>query len=165
MEHLLIAIAGAFVAAVLVAEVIASVRFNRWYFTTGIPIFLRRIDRPGGLDDVSFETLQKGTATAAGAPLLFRRLDANLIASREKVFAGGILYFPLMRGLIRRDPGEPSVKVIGLMNWTFVALIAAPVIAFGKDARFALPYVALAMAILYLIQGVRYWRLGNALRS
>lgn len=164
MEPLLIPAAAA-LAAVLIAEIIASVRFNRWYFTFGIPIFLRRVDRPNGLEDVSFETLQKGTATVAGAPLLFHRLAPNHIGAREKVFAGGILYFPLMRGVIRHDPGEPAVKVIGLVNWTFVALLAALVVAFGKDARFAVPYIGLAMAILYLIQGVRYWRLANALRA
>jgi hypothetical protein len=164
LEHLLIP-AAAVVAAVLVAEIVASIRFNRWYFTTGIPIFMRRVDRLSGLDDVAFEKLQKGTATVAGAPFLFHRFDANTIGSREKVFSGGILYFPLMRCLIRRDRGEPAVKVTGFINWTFVAFLVAWVAAFGRQAHYGLGYIALALAILYLIQGVRYWRLGNAIRS
>lgn len=164
MEHLLIP-AAVVLAAILIAEIVASIRFNRWYFSFGIPIFIRRIDRPAGIGDLSFETMQQSAKTVAGAPFLFHRLAPNHVAFREKVFAGSILYMPLMRGVIRHDQGEASVKLMGFVNWTFVALPLAFLAAFGTKGAYAFGYIGLAMAVLYLIQGVRYWRLGNGLRS
>jgi hypothetical protein len=164
VEHLLIAIAAA-LAAILIAEVVASIRFSRWYFAFGIPLFIRRIERPAGIADLSFETLQTSAKTVAGAPYIFQRLAPNRIAFREKVFAGAILYFPLMRGVIRHEPGEAAVKIVGLLNWTFLAIPLAFLAAFGTEGVHAFGYIGFACAVLYLIQGVRYWRLGNGLRS
>lgn len=154
----------AFLAAVAIAEIVVSARWTRGYFTFGLPIFIRRIERPLGLADVSLEALQKSAATVAATPLLFRRLDANLIAFREKAFGGSLHYFPLMRGAIRHRDGEPSVRVVGLMNWTFVALLLVCVAWARTDFGIMAPYLALAFGVLYLIQAVRYNRVAKALR-
>ena len=158
-----IAIALAAVLIIAVIEAILAAKWNRTYMTQGLPIFMRRVDCLTGLDDISLEALQKSAATAAGAPLLFRRLDSDVIVFREQAFAGAIHYFALMRGVIRRDTSEPTVRVLGLIKWWAVALIAGFMLLFGADARFAAPYILGALAVLYLIQFVRFSRVAKAL--
>lgn len=152
------------VVLIAIAEIVVSARWNRWYFTVGVPIFRRRIDRAEGLAGVDLDALQKSTATVAGTPLLFRTLDSGVIAFREKAFGGSIHYAPLMRGVIRHDPGEPSVVVLGLVNWTMLALVLALLWLVRGDLGDATPWLIGTFAILYLIQGVRYGRVAKALR-
>jgi hypothetical protein len=158
-------IALAIVAVVLVAEVILAVKWNRFYLTFGLPIFVKRVDRLAGLEDVSIEYLQKRTATAAGTPLIFRRLDPNLIAFREGGLGGFFHYAPLMRGLIRRNQGESSVSVIGFVNWFVVIGTIVLVVLLRRNVVVIAPAYLAAFAILYFIQGVRFWRLAKALRE
>jgi hypothetical protein len=116
MNPFLIALAA--VAVVAIVEIVISSKWNRTYFTTGIPIFINRVES-STLDSVPLEHLQKGSATAAGPQLAFHRYDADVIGFRE---SGFVQYAPLMRGCIRRDR-------------------------------------------IYLIQGVRFWRVARALRA
>jgi len=153
------------VAAVIVAEVILAMKWNRFYLTFGLPIFVKRVERLGSLEDVSIEYLQKRTATAAGTPLTFRRLDPNLIAFREGGFGGFFHYAPLMRGLIRRDQGESSVSVIGFANWFIVIGTIVLVVMLRRNVVVIAPAYLMVIAILYLIQGMRFWRLSRALRE
>src|SRR5688572_20487277 len=97
------------VIAIAIVEIVLSARWNVFYFTVGLPIFVRRIDRIVGIEDVPLEELQKSTATAAGTPLLFRRLAPDVIAFRERAFGGHIHYTPIMHGVIRRRAEEASV--------------------------------------------------------
>ncbi|MEA2235513.1 MAG: hypothetical protein QOC81_237 [Thermoanaerobaculia bacterium] len=90
--------------ALIVAEIVLSMTWNRFYFTTGIPIFWRRIESTEKLETLSLEALQKASATAAGAPFAFRPLTPNAIAFRERPLGGMMHYMPLMRGLIRIQP-------------------------------------------------------------
>jgi hypothetical protein len=155
----------AIVAAVIIAEVILAMKWNRFYLTFGLPIFVKRVERLGSLKDVSLEYLQKRTNTAGGAPLVFRRLDPNLIAVRENGLGGIIHFTPLMRGLIRRNQGESSVSVIGFANWFIVIGTIVLVVMLRRNVVVIAPAYLMAFAILYLIQGVRFWRLSRALRE
>lgn len=158
--------AGIFVVvAVFITELILSLTWNRFYFTFGIPIFARRVDRPRGLEDVSLEDLPRSTATAAGTPIVFRRLPSGAIAFREKPFGGLLHYAPLMRGVIRHNAGEAAVVVMGLVNWTAVALVAFFVVMLGRGAKDVAPYFLVAFGVLYLIQAIRFSRIAKALRS
>lgn len=150
--------------AVVVAEIVLSAKWNRTYFTVGLPIFQRRIERLEGLTSVSFDDLQRSAATVAATPLVFHRLDANHIAFREKPFGGTMHYTPLMRGVIRYKEGEASVVLQGLMNWSFIALTLAFVIVLRKDFRHIAVYFAVPFGVLYLIQGMRFNRVAKALR-
>lgn len=158
-------IALAIVAAVLIAEVVLAMKWNRFYLTFGLPIFVKRVERLAGLEDISIEYLQERTATAAGTPLIFRRLDPNLIAFREGGLGGFFHYAPLMRGLIRRNQGESSVSVIGFANWFIVIGTIVLVVMLRRQVVVIAPAYLMAIAILYLIQGVRFWRLSRALRE
>lgn len=154
--------------AVLIIAIVEFVLGQRWiqaYFTFGVPIFWRRVDHPTGLADVDLDELQKRCATAAGAPIQFRRLGPGLIAFREKPFGGQIHYFPIMRGVIRHRREEASVMVAGLVKWWVVALVAVFAWYLRRNVIDVLPYIGGALAILYLIQAVRFARIAKALRT
>jgi hypothetical protein len=153
------------VAAIVVLEMVLSVKWNRAYYTVGFPIFLKRVDTTLRLDDLSFEQLQKSTATAAGAPLVFKRVAPDAIAFRDQPLAGFLHYAPLMRGVIRRREGEAAIVVAGLVNWSFLALVLYFGIFLGRHVVDVLPMFLLAFSVLYLIQGVRYWRLGRGIAA
>ncbi|MEA2325713.1 MAG: hypothetical protein QOE68_672 [Thermoanaerobaculia bacterium] len=155
-------VALSIVGAAVILEIIASWRWTPSYFRFGIPIFIRRMERAGGVAGVSIEPLEKSSRTATGPPFAFRQLGPDLIAFRERGFNG---YVPLMRGLIRSKVEEPFVVVAGLVNWS--AIVAAIVLlAFLRCgvANIA-PYFLGALAILYFIQGVRFYRVASALRG
>jgi hypothetical protein len=158
-------IALGIVGVVIIAEVILAMRWNRFHCTVGLPIFVKRVERLGNLDDMPLETLQKKTATAAGTPLVFRRMDPNLIAFRESGIGGILHYTPLMRGVVRRREGESTVAVIGFANWFIVAGTVVLLVVLRRGFLDVLPMFVLAIAVLYLIQGIRFWRLSRALRD
>jgi hypothetical protein len=153
--------------AVLVLAIVEFVLGQRWtvsYFTFGVPIFWRRVERPTGLGDVDLDELQKRCATAAGAPIQFRRLGPDLIAFREKPFGGQMHYFPIMRGVILHRREEASVVVAGLVKWWVLALVAVPAWYLRRQVVDVLPYMGGALGILYLIQAIRFSRIAKALR-
>jgi hypothetical protein len=149
----------ALVIAIAVAEIVMAARWRPGYVAAGLPIFVRRIDRPRGLDGVSLDDLARSSRTAAAPPLQFRQLDPQTIAFRE----GGMPYVPLMRGVIRHREGEPSVAVVGFVNWFVVAFVIVLAIGFRRTIIVVLPYLALGLGILYFIQAVRFWRVGTAI--
>lgn len=150
------------VGAAVILEIIVSWRWTPSYFRFGIPIFIRRMERSGGVAGVSIEPLEKSSRTATGPPFTFRQLGPDLIAFRERGFNG---YVPLMRGAIMSKVEEPFVVVTGLVNWSAV-VIAIVLIAFlRRGVADVAPYFLGALAILYLIQGVRFYRVASALRG
>ncbi|HEX8169633.1 MAG TPA: hypothetical protein VF824_03735 [Thermoanaerobaculia bacterium] len=150
---------------VLVAEIILSWRWNARYLTFGIPIFIRRVRVAVRIEELDVDEVARRTEnSAASGALRFRRLAGDAIAFREPFASGAMLrYAPIMRGVIRPRTSEPAVEVVGLLNWTVVAVIAAFALAFGEDALGAAPYIGGALAIVYLIQSVRYYRVGTAI--
>ncbi|MDP9192416.1 MAG: hypothetical protein M3P06_12020 [Acidobacteriota bacterium] len=152
------------VAAILIVEIVLSSRWSHFYFTVGLPIFWRRVDRVIGLENQSLNELLQVAATVAGTPLLFRRLGPDIIAFREKAFGGSIHYMPIMHGVIRRRVEESTAVVVGLANWYIVALIAMFAILLGDDFLAVVPYFLAAVGIVYLIQSMRYARVARALR-
>jgi hypothetical protein len=149
------------VAAVAIAEVVLASKWNRAYFTIGVPIFSRRVDRHG-LSGISLDQLQQSSKTATAAPLMFRQLGPDVIAFREEMFGQ---YLPIMRGVIRHDPAEAAVSVKGLLNWFVLAAAAVLVVTLGRDVINVLPYFFAVFGILYFIQAVRYNRVAKQLRA
>jgi hypothetical protein len=151
-------VAIAIVAAIAIVEMALSAKWNQFYFTTGLPIFVSRVERRDSLDSVPLENLQKGSATAAGAPLLFHRFGPDAIGFREQTLG-------IMHGVIRRQPEGASATVVGLVNWYIVATVIALVATLRRNIIDVAPYLGAALAIMYLIQGVRFWRVARALRG
>lgn len=151
------------VLALFLIELALGLRWSRWYCNTGLPIFWRRIERASGLADLDLDALQKSCATAAGAPIVFRRIGPELIAFREKPFGGSMHYFPIMRGVIRHRREESSVLIAGLLKWWVIALVAVFAWFLRGDILDVLPYIGLALGVLYLIQSVRFARIAKGL--
>jgi hypothetical protein len=150
------------VGAAVILEIMVSWRWTPSYFRFGIPIFIRRMERAGGVASVSIEPLEKSSRSATGPPFTFRQLGPDLIAFRERGLNG---YVPLMRGVITSKVEEPFVVVAGLVNWSAV-VIAIVLIAFlRRGVADVAHYFLGALAILYLIQGVRFYRVASALRG
>src|SRR3954447_7485497 len=153
-----VAIAG----LVIVIEIILNWTWNASYFALGIPIFARRIERSGGVASIDLDPLEKSTKTAAGDPLAFRRLAPDLIAFRERAFAG---YIPMMRGVIRSKAEEPSIVVAGLIHWSVIAVAIVLVVFLRRGVLNVAPYFLGLFAILYFIQAIRFNRVGTKLRG
>jgi len=64
-----------------------------------------------------------------------------------------------MRGCIRRD------SVVGYVNWFFFALLILIAAVLRRDVVNIWPAFVGIPAVLYLIQGVRFWRVARALRA
>jgi hypothetical protein len=148
-----------------VADVVLTTRWNRAYYTFGVPIFIRRVHKPGGIGDLPLDDLEKALATAAGPPLLFRRLDNNVIAFREKVFGGVMHYIPIMHGVIRYDAAEGVARVTGIVNWFVIAFIACFAFLLGRSFFELLPIIAGVYGIIYFIQAVRFNRVAKKLQA
>ena len=71
---------------------------------------------------------------------------------------------PIIHGVIRPRPEEATAIVHGLANWYIVALIAMFAVLSGSDFKYVAPYLLAAVAIVYLIQSIRYGRIAKALR-
>ncbi|MBV8544545.1 MAG: hypothetical protein JO093_11305 [Acidobacteria bacterium] len=150
------------VGAAVILEIIISWRWTPSYFRFGIPIFIRRMERAGGAAGVSIAPLEKSSTTATGPPFAFRQLSPDLIAFRERGFNG---YVPLMRGAIMSKVEEPFVVVAGFVNWSAI-VVAIVLLAFlRRGVADVAPYFLGVLAILYLIQGVRFYRVASALRE
>jgi hypothetical protein len=153
------------VALLIIAEVVLSIKWNRFYCTRGLPIFLRRAESAAKVESFPIETLEKASATAAGAPFQFRRLDANTIAFRERSLGGLMHYAPLMHGLIRKRPEEASIAVVGLVNWWAIGLVVFLLAILRRDIAVIGLYAVGAFAVLYFIQAMRYLRVAKAIRN
>ena len=141
------------VVAIAAAEVVLAWKWNRAYFTIGLPVFVRRVERT--LDDIALDDLASSSKTMAAAPLEFRRLEPDLIAFREQILGQ---YLSVMRGVIRRD------GVVGLLNWYVLAAAIVFVLMLGRSVVIVAPAFIGAFAILYLIQAVRFNRVALRLR-
>lgn len=154
-------VAIAIVAVVAIAEVVLASKWSRFYFTVGLPVFVRRVERRG-LSDISLDQLQRSSKTATAAPLMFRQIGPDAVAFREEVFGQ---YIPVMRGVIRHDPAEASVSVKGLLNWFVLAAAVVLAVTLRRGIINVLPYGLALFAILYFIQAVRFNRVAKQLRS
>jgi hypothetical protein len=150
--------------AVLIVEAVLAIRWNRAYYTYGLPIYVRRVERPQGLADVDLEALVKGSATAAGTPMVFQRLGPDLIAFRERVFGGLLHYTPIMSGAICHRPEESAVVVVGRVKWFIIALVGALAVWVGKSFLEIALFVVGGIALIYLIQARRFTLVAKALQ-
>lgn len=103
-------------------ELVLARRWNFRYSTTGIPVFVRRVESTVDLSALSLDRLQRGAAAPwlIFAHPVFRRLGSEVIAFRQMPHYGFPRQWPLVRGVIRREAGAPSVVVVGFLTWNEV---------------------------------------------
>lgn len=132
---------------VFFVELLLARRWNYRFSTTGIPIFVRRVESVAGLSALSLDRLQRSAASSwlIFEHPVFRHLGAEVIAFQQMGQYGFVRRRPLVRGVIRREAGASSIAVIGYMNWyTAVGLVIAMLWMYRTPWMEALIVVAFA---------------------
>ena len=152
------------ILAVAILDFVLASRWNHFYFKVGVPVFVRRIERPQGIQDLSLPDLSTSSKTAAAAPLLFHRIDPTTVAFREPILGGVMHYVPIMHGVIRHDVAEGVVRVMGVLNWFAIVFVVSFAILMGRKFVEIVPMLGLVFGVIYFIQAVRYNRVAKKLR-
>lgn len=133
------------VVAVAIVEIVLSLRWNKFYFSSGVPVFRQELAAHSPKPELpSSQRMEDRLSKSAFPPLQFRQLDSDRLGFREEA-AGTWLRFshtPVMHGLLRFNRPGARVEVIGFLNWFVLVFVFAVVIAF--------------LALIYVIQAKRF---------
>lgn len=142
---------------VAIAEIALSGTWAEFYFRRGLPLFRRRVQLPG-IPALAEEELAAAHSGGLSAPLVFKRFSAHEVAFREKAFGFHLFsYTPIMHGLIRYEPEEGCIHVIGWANWFILALAALSVWMFRDINDIMFPvFLVGVVGVIYAIQAHRY---------
>ncbi|MDA3800161.1 MAG: hypothetical protein PF692_13915 [Kiritimatiellae bacterium] len=158
------------ILVVVIAELIVSGTWQKFYFTTGIPVFKKAV-RLSESPELSSDVLNDRFSGGFWGPLCFKPMSSNQIAFREAIFCFHLMnYTPVMHGLIRYDERMKELQVIGFVNWfaplfilCFIAMASSlPSSEEGIDIMFTVFPIGL-FASLYFIQFSRFSRVYKAL--
>jgi len=146
--------------AVAVVEIVLSLRWNKAYFSTGIPIFRQELSAQSPKPELpSSQRMEDRLSKSAFPPLQFRQLDSDDMGFREKA-AGAWLrlsYTPVMHGLLRFDRSGARLEVIGFLNWFVLVFVLAGIMAaFSFQAPVFLVFLVGVLALIYMIQAKRF---------
>ena len=152
-------------------ETVLSGKWNKMYFTSGLPIFVKRISVGPRYNNIPlssrFEAQFQSDWTNS---LVFREIAPNTYGFREKFFEFRIFkYSPLMHGVLFFDSVNNQVVVKGFANWFSVGLsviwlgcaILIGVKYFPEAASFVLGFLAFYSIILGFIYLIQYSRFSN----
>jgi len=126
------------VVLIVIAELIVSGTWQRFYFTTGIPLFKKSIRLPDP-PELSENLLNERFPGGFWVPLRFKQMSPHEIAFRETLICFHFMnYTPVMHGLVRYDQKMNELHVIGFANWFIVALIIFFASSFPDKSTFFL---------------------------
>jgi hypothetical protein len=147
----------------LIAEIRSSSRWKAYYFLKGPIIFSKKfgIDSINNVPELSkkLENIFSGTYFPS---ILFRQLDQNVIAFREKLFEFVLVtYTPVMHGTVIVSNTGHEMTIEGRVNWFPVAfsILWLTIFPFGAFGIFF--FIGL-MSLLYGIQYYRFTKVGEA---
>ena len=154
--------AWAFVLLIAVAavEIFLSLRWNKFYFSTGVRVFRKELSAHSPRPELpSSQKLEERLRGSAFPPLQFRQFDGDRLGFREK--AAGvwlrISYTPVMHGLLRFDRPAARVEVLGFLNWfVFAFTILMGMASFSYHEPIFLAFLAGLLALIYTIQAKRF---------
>lgn len=165
-------ILGALVFAVFpigVIETILSARWNKKYFTLGVPIFVFRVPVNNHHSNIPSPALLESNFKSSGiirnTSLLFQEIDLNTIGFRETLLQFGRNY-SIMHGLLIFDTQNRQVMVKGFLDWTILYfsllwILGGPLIWVLSLISFGKPmldepiwFVALGYSIIFVILSV-----------
>lgn len=152
--------------AVFVVEQWLALRWNPRYSTTGIPIFVRRVESTAALSTLSLDRLQRSAAAPRlifGHPV-FRRFGPDVIGYRQMAHYGFIRRQPLVRGVIRREAGEAAVVVVGFLTWNEVVGMIIVLLLMRQNLWFEVVAVV-AFALACRLDVARHRRVVAAVES
>ena len=107
-----------------VADEVLNSTWNKKYFTTGLPIFVKRIPVIIRHTDIPERSLfQMQFRSGWIASLTFKEINSNTYGFREKLFSFNFHYPPFMHGVLIFDTDNGQVVVKGFMNY-FLPLLS-----------------------------------------
>ncbi len=115
---------GVLLAAV-VGETVVSLRWNRAYFRSGIPIFKYVARGAMGLPPGSGDQIERTIPASRYVPIEVRRIEEGVFGVREAGWGGleTLSYTAVMRGrLVYRADG--SVELTGMLTWWVILFVA-----------------------------------------
>ena len=118
---------------VMLTEAVLSGTWNKWYFTTGLLIFQRRIPvEPSHYSIPPCAQLETHFHSEWRRSLAFRQIAANMYGFREKLFEFRLTRgSQVMHGMLFFDSENREVVVKGFSDWLIVWL---PLLGFGGFA-------------------------------
>jgi hypothetical protein len=147
----------------ILADTILGATWNRFYFTTGLPILVLRVSVDNHHTNIPASSLLETQFRSDWyASLAFKEISPNSFGFRERLFQFRLMrYSALMHGLLVFDYDKGQVVVKGFLNWFVlcfsliwlspVIMVRVPLISFAFIAFFIL-----VLGILYLIQFSRF---------
>jgi hypothetical protein len=142
--------------AVIVAETVLQATWNKWYFTTGVPLLKMERSVHGAAVPPTIEAIVDRIQTAVSTNVLFRALSPTEHAFREKLF--GARSAPIMRGLIIYDYYEGKIRLKGYAHWhlLFLVLDWYAYLIFYRPGVSSFPGLRLWELLPLLIYGLLY---------
>lgn len=161
-------IAAGAMLVILFAEAWLAGSWNRLYFTVGLPIFIKRVP----VSVFSFPPLDFGcleaefSATWTSKSLVFKELEPNLFAFREKLLEmrWGKSSSEVMHGLLILDQNQQQVVVKGFANlWMLgmAVLFALVSLAIGPQGLLLAAAYVVIMGVVYLLQARRFGKVAQ----
>lgn len=140
-------------------EALLTWRFNRFYFTVGLPLF--KTEHRSDLTSKAIPSAEQLIACMPNSSfqsLVFSQIDSTRFAFRESAWARfpRISYTPIMHGLLSFDGDTGRIRVVGLANWLPSVFLALVVVGIPMQDSF--PFVAFLIGTLLLIYAIQFKR-------
>jgi len=165
-------ILAAIVLATFIAEPFLSGRWNRFYFTVGVPVLIATFPLQSRMATLP-PTGEIEAKLPAGGLIRIKAFDNFTYGFREKLFLSRGLRSPIIHGLLIYDIYQGRLVVKGLLNWTFMALTVIwyqyAVSEFsrggsGMSLLLVVVHIAISLAI-YFTQRKKYVAIGRVVES
>jgi len=157
---------------ILILEAVLAGTWNRFYFTFGLPLFIKRI--PVNLfsfPPLDYARLQaEFSANWVNKSLVFKELDVDKIAFREKLLEmrWGRSSSEVMHGLLVLDQNSQHVAVIGYANWWLLGLTAlalALLLSLGSNGLLFAGFYLILIGVVYFLQARRFSKVAQAVAA
>lgn len=156
---------------VLCVEWILQITWSRPYYTTGILLFSCEREFPAAMSTIpDDQDLEEGLRETRFRDLLFRSLDEECVAFRQKTWSNGrVWYGSIMHGHILFDLDRSIVSVRGYLDWRLVVmpfvLVLFPMTGVDIGVGFILFFFAVSALLLtrvYRYQNKQFTALADA---
>ena len=147
------------VLVVMPVETLLSWKFNRFYFTVGVPLFKTERDRGATANPIPSAGQLQALMPRAFNKVAFSQIGPAQIAFREPLWKFAHFgYIPTMHGLASFDLLTGQVRVVGLANW-FPLLLMAFLVTHSLTRQESAPlavFFAVFFLLFYAIQFQRF---------
>jgi len=153
-------------AAVSLIEIFLSYIWYPDYFRYGLPIFYKKVRTKPARAWPSVGELENEINNRFVHSMVFRQIGRHEYGFREKAFELTLFQStPVMHGLLKWEPRDGSIRVIGYANWFIVFFsIFAFSYFYGTQQAFLLGIIAALLVLLYAVQARRFKGVADSAR-